>query len=154
MESLLVTGTKRLVIAGDTEAAWAADRLGFGDGKKWPADTSALAIYDGENLSATILFNCFFDGATCSAHIVTDGRRNWATRQMLYGIFAFPFLHCGLRRLTAPIASKNTDAVVNAIKLGFKFEGLLRHARADDDEVVLGMLRDECIWIKTGNVNG
>lgn len=147
MQNLVVTGSKRLVIAGGDEIAWSADRLGIDE---WPSDTRALAIYEGVRICAVILFNCFFDNATCSAHIVTDGKRDWATRGMLYGIFAFPFLHLGLRRVTAPIPSRNIDAVVNAVKLGFKFEGLLRHAHKDDDEVVLGMLRDECRWIKAG----
>ncbi len=144
MEPLIVTGMKRLVIAGDDEIAWAAERIG---GVVWPRDTQALAIYDGDELSAVTLYNMFMD-ASCSAHIATNGKRSWATRGMLYGIFAFPFLQLDLRRITAPIAASNKPAIINAINLGFQFEGRLIHARAHDDEIVMGMLREECIWIK------
>lgn len=144
MSDILTIANKRLAIAGESEIAWASERLG---GVVWPSDTCALAIYDGERLSAVTLYNVFL-GASCSAHIVTDGRRDWANRGMLYGIFAFPFEQLGRRRITLPIAERNVDAQILALKLGFKFEGRLLHSLDDDNEVLFGMLREDCFWLK------
>ena len=143
METILTIGDKRLVFAGESEIAWASERLG---NVAWPADTCGLAIYQGERLAAVTLYNVFM-GASCSAHIVTDGRRDWANRGMLRGIFAFPFDHLDRRRITLPIAERNVPAQVLALKLGFRFEGRLLNSLEDDNEVIFGMLRENCIWI-------
>ena len=124
--------------------AWAAERIGI---DRWPADSQALRVMRGDQIKAVVVYNSFFD-STCSAHIATDGRRDWANRGALFGIFAYPFLQCGLRRITLPIASRNLSAQILALKLGFQFEGRLLNARADDDEIVFGMIREKCIWIR------
>ena len=67
---------------------------------------------------------------------------------MLYGIFAYPFEQCGLRRVTAPISSKNKASLILVIKLGFMFEGRLVNGCTDGDQVIMGMLREDCPWTK------
>jgi len=129
--------------------AWAAERIGL---DRWPADSQALRVTRDEQIKAVVVFNTFFD-VSCCAHIATDGQRDWANRGVLYGIFAYPFLQLGLRRLTLPIASQNVPAQILALKLGFGFEGRLINGRADDDEILLGMLRENCIWTRE-NRNG
>jgi hypothetical protein len=143
MQNLITTGSKRLVIAGDDEIAWASRKL---DDVKWPDDTKAMAIYEGTRICATILYNHFTEHSCC-IHIATDGKKNWATRGMLYGIFALPFLQCGHRCITAPIAERNIDAQILVLKLGFKFEGRRLHALGDDNELLFGMSREGCFWI-------
>lgn len=139
----------RLIYDRQTELLdWAAARIGV---SRWPLDTVTIGVErdDGTGrgeICAVVAFNQFLD-ASCSAHIATDGRRRWASRGILAAWCAYPFIQCGLRRVTAPIPAGNIPAVINALKLGFRFEGMLRHAQADGDLVLLGMLREECPWL-------
>lgn len=137
----------RLEKGGPEHLAWAAHRIGEPT-LRWLDDSLALAILDRtEKIRGVIIYNMFMQHGCC-AHIATDGRRDWATRGMLYGMFAFPFVQMKLDRVTLPIANKNIEAQVLALKLGFKFEGRLRNGLGDDDEILMGMIREDCIWIK------
>jgi hypothetical protein len=136
----------RLEIGAPEHLDWAARRIG--EAVNWGDDACCLAIVDHtEKISGVVVYNLFMKHSCC-AHIATDGRRNWATRGMLYGIFSFPFVQLNLDRITLPIAEKNKDAQVLAVKLGFSWEGRLMRSLGDDNEVIFGMLREDCIWIK------
>ncbi|MCW2275148.1 hypothetical protein GJ654_10460 [Rhodoblastus acidophilus] len=134
-----------VVVGGQKELDWAAAGVGI-DG--WPSDTKALAGYYGDELRVVVLYNTFFDGATCSMHVCAKPGALWATPATLREFFAYPFIQLGLRRVTAPIAGRNIKSQVLALKLGFKQEGRLRHARKDDDEVLLGLVREDCKWTR------
>jgi len=151
MENAAPNTALKMSVATADDLAWAAQRLAL---SCWPDETKGLAIRAGDTLRAVTAYNHFYDGKTCSIHIATDGSRQWATRGMLYGIFAYPFEQCGLRRVTAPISSANKASLILVIKLGFQFEGRLIGARKDGDEVIMGMLREDCPWLKleTSNV--
>ncbi len=124
--------------------AWAAEKIGI---NRWPDDSQAVHVTRDGEMKAVVVYNTFFD-VSCSAHIATDGKRDWANRGVLFGIFAYPFIQCDLRRITLPIASRNISAQILALKLGFVFEGRLVGARKDDDEILFGMLRERCIWTR------
>lgn len=145
MEHVIEHRGLRLVIGDQSHLDWAADRLG---GIRWPADSCSLAILgpDADPIRAVVVYN-YFTETSCCAHIATNGRKDWATRGMLYGIFALPFLHNRLNRVTLPIADDNKDAQILALKLGFGFEGRLRAGPQGADEILFGMLRENCIWI-------
>ena len=136
----------KMSVATADDLAWAARRLGMLGG--WDVGTKGLAIRAGETLRAVTAYADFRDNKTCTIHIATDGSRQWATRGMLYGIFAYPFEQCGLRRVTAPISSTNKASLILVIKLGFMFEGRLVAGCTDGDQVIMGMLREDCPWIK------
>jgi hypothetical protein len=144
MDDVKKSQRMRLEIGGPTHLEWASRRIG---GVNWPGDSQCLAIMGEDFVRAVVVYNLFME-CSCCAHIATNGQRNWATRGMLFGIFSFPFLQLKLRRITLPIAERNVEAQILALKLGFKFEGRLLNATEDDNEVLLGMLREDCIWIK------
>lgn len=144
MKPLLSDAGLRLVTGDRAHLDWAGERLG---GIAWPADSCSLAIEDDQGPRGVVVYN-YFTETSCCAHIATNGRRNWATRAMLFGIFALPFLHHRLNRVTLPISVRNVPAQILALKLGFQFDGRLRNAQSDGDEVLFGMLRDDCFWIK------
>ena len=124
---------------------WAAERIGIA---RWPDDSKGLRVTRDGQIKAVLVYNTFMD-ETCCIHIATDGKRDWANRGILFGIFAYPFLQLGLRRVTAPIASRNIASQILVIKLGFQFEGRLIGARRDnDDEILFGMLRERCFWTR------
>lgn len=144
MNDLNTRSALRIEIGGPTHLEWASRVLG---GVNWPSDSRCIVIMGGENVRAVVVYNMWMEHSCC-IHIATDGRRNWATRGTLYGIFALPFLANNLRRVTVPIAERNVDAQILVLKLGFKFEGRLLNALSNDNEVLFGMLRENCIWIK------
>lgn len=144
MEPLFEAGGQKLIIGNESHLAWAGERQNV---SAWPADAKCLAIEGPDGLRCVVVYNWFTE-ASCYAHVATNGRKNFATRGMLYGLFAFPFLHCGHRRVTLTIAEKDIQTQVLAKRLGFKFEGVMRDALPEDNHVVMGMTRDECPWIK------
>ncbi len=70
----------------------------------------------------------------------------------MFTVFDYPFNQCGLIRVTGLVPRSNTKALSFDIdKVGFKVEGIVRKAFPNgDDVVVLGMLKDECKWIRRG----
>lgn len=129
---------------------WAIERY---DQNAIDSDTHALGLeVDGE-IYAVALYNAFTD-MSCNIHIVSNGGKRWASRTFLSEAFVYPFVQLGLTRLTALVPSKNHNALTLDIRLGFQIEGRMREAMTDDDVVVLGMLRRDCIWIPEENRHG
>lgn len=63
-------------------------------------------------------------------------------------LFAFPFVQCELARITVPIARRNIKSQILSLKTGFSFEGRLARGHNGDDEILMGMLREDCPWLK------
>lgn len=119
----------------------------IGGGFDWPDDVQAIALQEADGkIVAAALFDRF-EAAECQMHIATDGQKNWMARDTLAAVFAFPFWQLKLRRITAPIASRNRTALVAAVRLGFTPEGVRERALWDDDVCVLRMFRGECPWL-------
>jgi RimJ/RimL family protein N-acetyltransferase len=100
---------------------------------------------DGE-LVAVVVWN-LYSGADIAIHIAAVPGRHWMTRTFLRAAFRYPFLQLGCRRVSGFVPSKNAEALRFDRHLGFRDEGLMRHALPDDDVVVLGMLKEECRWL-------
>lgn len=122
---------------------WAAARY---DDNAIDSDTHAIGVEVDGLIQAVAMYNCFTD-ISCNIHVVSDGGRRWASRTFLREAFAYPFVQVGLKRLTALVPAKNTDALTLDLRLGFQVEGRMAEATDNDDLVVLGMLRRNCIWI-------
>ncbi|MND20848.1 hypothetical protein D3C76_48140 [compost metagenome] len=109
-------------------------------------DTHSMGMeIDGE-LVVVCLFNNFTPHM-CNMHVVSDGSRRWCSRGFLAAAFSYPFIQLDLSRVTAYVPAKNTAALMLDLRLGFKPEGRLTEAMGDDDLIVLGMLRRDCIWL-------
>lgn len=122
---------------------WAASRY---DDNAIDSDTHAIGVEVDGKIHAVAMYNCFTD-ISCNIHVVSDGGKRWASRTFLREAFAYPFVQLGLKRLTALVPAKNTDALTLDLRLGFQVEGRMAEATDNDDLVVLGMLRRNCIWI-------
>lgn len=139
------SGNLRLIRGDDSHLAWAGERIGV---DLWPKDSHCLAIEGHEGIRCVVVYNVFTP-TSCNAHIATNGLMNWATRGMLYGIFALPFLANKLRRVNLPIAATNKKAMKLAISLGFLPVATLEQSAEDGGkECFFGMTRDECVWIR------
>jgi RimJ/RimL family protein N-acetyltransferase len=109
-------------------------------------DTHSIGMeIDGQLVVVTLYNN--FTPHMCNMHVVSDGGRRWCTRGFLAAAFAYPFHQLGLNRVTALVPAKNKAALKLDMWLGFKPEGTMAEAMGDDDLIVLGMLRRDCIWL-------
>jgi RimJ/RimL family protein N-acetyltransferase len=125
------------------QLAWAAAKIGL---PCFREDARAFGVERDGQLCAVVVYDCF-SPYDCAIHVASDGSGHWATRQVLAYTFQYAFIHCGLLRLTALIASKNRAALKFNRHLGFQTEGLCRDALPDDNLYVLGMTRKECRFI-------
>lgn len=85
---------------------------------------------------------------SCEMAVASDASGHWLSRDLLRAVFRYPFLQLGLRRVTARIEADNAAALRLDEHLGFKREGVQRQQFGDTDCVLMGMLREECRWIK------
>lgn len=122
--------------------AWAANVIGF----QPRPDAMAIGWEEAGTLRAVTLYDGFSE-CDCNIHIASDGTGVWLRRAFLAASFAHPFRQWNLRRVTGLVPAKNTAALRFDLHLGFKQEGIIRHALPDDDIIVLGLLREDCRYI-------
>ena len=125
---------------------WAQHVMG---GIRLARDAKTIAAVKGGEILAVVCYDTFteFD---CHMHIASNGSRRWISRALLREAFAYPFIQCGLRRVTGLVAASNQDAMRFDLHLGFRIEGLCREGAPDGDLFILGMLRRECRFIQQG----
>lgn len=121
---------------------WASEVIGF----EPRPDVKAIGWVEHGELRAVTLFDGFSE-CDCNIHIATDGQPFAIRRAFIIASFMHPFVQWGLRRVTGLVPAKNARALRFDLHLGFKEEGRIRHALPDDDIIILGMLKSECVYI-------
>lgn len=92
-----------------------------------------------------------FSPTNCFMHIAAEHglgvmRRNYA--YILRWVFDYPFNQCGLRRISSLVSENNKASWLLTSKRGGSFEGVLRKAGENGEDMYLfGMLREECTWL-------
>jgi hypothetical protein len=122
---------------------WAAEHIGL---RCFKPDAKAFGVRRGGQLCAVVVWDSFSE-SDCCIHVASGGDGYWLSRNVLKMAFGYPFVDLKLRRLTALIATKNTEAIRFNEHLGFKLEGVCPEAMPDDDIQIRGMLRRECRFI-------
>ncbi len=122
---------------------WAARRIGI---TTFRNDAKTIAIRRYGEISGVVVYDTF-SAVDCNMSAASDGTGYWMSRSFLRAIFMYPFAQLGLRRVTAIVASRNTQSLNYCQNMGFKVEGFCPHAMADDDAFILGMLRENCRFI-------
>jgi RimJ/RimL family protein N-acetyltransferase len=118
---------------------------------EWVADQTKIAGFLGPHHSfgffrdGLLAGACVFDSFTpheCSIHlaIADPPVPEWAMRMA----FAYPFKQLNLKRVSAQIRADNEAGIAIAKRNGFVEEGRKRKAAGDCDEVILGLLKEEC----------
>lgn len=75
--------------------------------------------------------------------------KRWCNRRMLKIMFGIAFKAMGCRRISLLVDKSNAASLNFVKKLGFQQEGILRSFRENgEDCYILGMLKDECKWLK------
>lgn len=116
-------------------------RYEHGDGCKAMAH-----LYDNGEIAAVAIFSRF-SLHNLEMSIATDGKKQWATRRFLRCAFGYPFIQLKKRRVLGVIEEDNVAAIVLDTKLGYVREGRLRKWFGDKDGILMGMLKEECVWI-------
>ena len=125
----------------DYVRAWVAKRIGInGFGP-----STAIGVQRDGQLIAGAVYHDYRDGQI-EASIASDSPR-WATRSVLYSLFAYPFIQCDANRLLVTCDESNDKAMKMNKQLGFTPEGILRQMYYPNDAIIWGMLKDECKWI-------
>jgi len=68
-------------------------------------------------------------------------------RAFLRAVFRYPFIQCGLRRVTAVTEDGNDGALRINKRLGFVDEAKLKNWYGDTDGNMLVMTRESCKWL-------
>src|SRR5690554_6429650 len=129
---MLVTGPKEVLLS------WAARVIGVNGFRE---DARVIARVDDAKIRAVVVFDTF--GANdCNIHIASDGSGRWISRELLQATFHYPFVQCGLKRLTGLVAADNQAALRFDEHLGFRREGYHPQAGANGEDLIsLGLLR-------------
>lgn len=122
---------------------WAAERIGISAFRR---DAFSIGVERDGVLVAVVVYDTFSD-CDCNIHVASDGSAQWLTRDALAGIFAYPFVQLGYRRVTSLIGTRNKASERFCRHLGFEQEGYCRHAMPDDDIIIMGLLRERCRFI-------
>lgn len=110
---------------------------------------SIAEVRDGQIAGAVV-----YDGFTpydCNVHIAIKDKR-CVNRRTIRAVFDYPFEQLKLYRVTALVGSRNEKSLAFVSALGFKVEGTKHRALGIDngvieDEVIFGMVREECTWL-------
>ena len=84
--------------------------------------------------------NCEITVAARSSHFIT--------KRFALAVAAYPFIQMDCRRVTAIIAVENEKSLGLAQQLGFRIEGTLKEWFPSGDAKILGLLREDCKWLK------
>lgn len=97
------------------------------------------------SILGVVVFSRFTPGG-CEVTVVGD--KGWLQRRLVLTALAYVFTQCGFRRVTAFVAVENSASLKLAQQLGFRHEGLVRKWFPDSDAYVLGLLPEDCKFLK------
>lgn len=110
-----------------------------------PARMHCVARMRGDRLLGGVIFEGY-TGSSIELHVAGFDPR-WITRDILWAIFAFPFLQLNCKKVIGRVAETNRRALELDLKLGFIEEARIRDAYPEGDLIILTMRRDECRWL-------
>lgn len=111
----IITGAKRV-------APWVSKKM---FGARFKADEAIGLEIDGEIVAGVVYED--WNGASFVCHIAADKM----TPGFIGAIFHYPFVHCGAKKVIAPVPESNTESVAFVEKLGFRLEHRILDAHPD-----------------------
>jgi len=121
--------------------AWVSKQIGInGFGP-----STAIGVQNDGQLIAGAVFHDYSDGQVQAS--ISAISPKWATRSVLYSLFAYPFIQMDANRLLVTCDETNVKAMKMNRQLGFTPEGILRKLYYPNDAIIFGMLKDECKWL-------
>lgn len=122
----------------------AVRRLGELGYETWPADRiqAAAVLRDGQ-VAALVVYSSYQPRyRALEMSILADSPR-WATRPVIWALFAYPFEQLQVQRVSSAIRADNTRSIRLCEGLGFTQEGRIRLGYGDCDALVFGLLAEE-----------
>jgi RimJ/RimL family protein N-acetyltransferase len=110
-----------------------------------PAVDVSISRTEEDVLLGGVIYNSY-TGASINIHMAGFTPR-WASRDMLWICFDYPFNQLGCKKIFAQVPAQNAHAIKVNLKMGFKIETTIKDVFVDDDLVVLSMTRDNCRWL-------
>jgi RimJ/RimL family protein N-acetyltransferase len=89
-----------------------------------------------------------YNGANMNMHVAAKPGARWMTREFLWYVFHYPFIECGVKRVTGLVPEMNYAARRFDEHIGFKLEATLKDAAPGGDLRIYTMFKDECRWLK------
>lgn len=120
---------------------------------RFPEDSVYIALVDGEKIRGVTVFTDY-RGDSISLH-GAGAFVGWMTPRYVRFVYDYIFNQLGCKRVGVMVRTDNIKAIVTDLKMGYKFEGCLRHADTDGSDLyIMGMTREECRWIRKGTMVG
>lgn len=99
-------------------------------------DMRAIGLRRGGELVAGVLYEGF-NGRNVWMHVAAEPGARWLVRDYLRACFAYPFLVCGVERISGYVNESNALARRFNEHLGFREEARLRGAGPDGGDVII-----------------
>lgn len=129
---------ERIVFDADGLDRWVAHRVQV---PGWLGPHHSVAFYRDGALVGAAVFDAFTQYDCCIHLAILEAPVPvWVLR----AVFGYPFTQLRLRRVTGLVRAGNEAALALAKRNGFVEEGRKRKAMGDDDEIILGLLREDC----------
>lgn len=87
-----------------------------------------------------------FCGTSICMHVCSFDPR-WLSKDMLWVIFHYPFVHLGCKKVLGFVESTNKQAIAFEKKIGFIEEARIADACPGGDVLVMSMRREDCRWL-------
>ena len=107
----------------------------------------ALGLEKDGQLAAGLVFEGF-NGHNMWIHVAAQPGARWMNRAFLHACFAYPFVQCGVSRLSGYVNASNLAARRFNEHLGFAQEAVLHGAGADGGDVIIYVMRKkDCRYV-------
>lgn len=131
----------------DAVANWVAERCsnipyGWAEGS---IKATGVGL-DTQIIAGAVYSNWQPEFGTMEMYFASDSSK-WATRRIIHGLLAHPFIECECQRITVCIPENNRDALNLATGVGFEPEARLDRAYGlDESAIILRLFRED--WEK------
>lgn len=136
----------------DEAVAWAKKIIGI---EGLTGKVASVSLVDDNNEFVAVTVFSAWTGTNIDMHIAARPKSHWLSRSFFNASFELPFLVLEVPRVTGLIRASNLDAQRFVSRLGFSWEGRMRKAFPDGEDLVLyGMLREDYLkhpWSKHEN---
>lgn len=99
------------------------------------------------NLAGGVVYQDYLPGGLIVLHVASWHRR-WLSRDLLWAIFAYPFLQLEVKMCLGYVMSTNRHALDFDLRLGFRIEHKILGAIPGGDMVIVSMRKSECRWLR------
>lgn len=89
-----------------------------------------------------------FNGHNVWIHLAGLPGRRWLNREFLRAAFCYPFVQCGVQRLSGYVNASNLDARRFDEHIGFQEEARLHGAAPDGGDVIIYVMqKEDCRYV-------